>query len=264
VCPAEITDAAAVEEVARRAVTELGRLDVWVNAASVMLFGPFQQIPPADFRRTLDVNIMGYVHGARAALPHLRDGGGVLVNISSVLGAVTMPYGHPYTMSKWAIRALSAGLRQELALDGAHDVHVCTIMPSTIDTPIFARAANYTGRAVVALPPVYTPERVARAIISVVRRPRREVIVGPMGRALAAQAKLAPGLTERTLASYVHLAVLRKKPALPSAGNLYHSADGSGDVHGSWHGRRRTALRRVGMAAATVGGVAGLRRRLGT
>jgi short-subunit dehydrogenase len=105
---------------------------------------------------------MGYVHGARAALPYLRDQGrGVLVNVSSIVGVLSQPYTHAYVMAKFAIRALSASLRQELRLGGPRGVHVCTVLPATIDTPLFQHTANYTGRKAVTMPPVYAPERVA-------------------------------------------------------------------------------------------------------
>jgi NAD(P)-dependent dehydrogenase (short-subunit alcohol dehydrogenase family) len=73
--PTDVTDAGAVQALARRAVERFGRLDVWVNCAALTAFAPFQEIPLEDFRRILDVNVMGYVHGARAALPYLRDRG---------------------------------------------------------------------------------------------------------------------------------------------------------------------------------------------
>src|SRR5215218_8815558 len=93
-----------------------------------------------------------------------------------------------------AVLVLGASLRQELRLDGAKGVKVCTVMPATIDTPFFEHTANYTGRKAKAMPPVYSAERVARTIVNLVRLPRREVVVGPMGRNLIMQAKFAPGL----------------------------------------------------------------------
>jgi short-subunit dehydrogenase len=261
--PADVADADAVEQVARRAVERFGRIDVWVNCAAVTAFAPFQEIPLADFRRVLEVNVMGYVHGARAALPHLRDQGhGVLVNVASVVSVVTQPYTHAYVMSKFAVRALGASLRQELRLEGARDVHVCTVMPATIDTPLFAAAANYTGRKVLAMRPVYSPERVARTIVKVVRQPRREVVAGPAGRGLLVQAKLAPGLTERVMARQVDRAHLsRTEPAPASAGNLYRPTPGPGSAHGEWRGKRRTAIRRMAMAGLTAGAATVLIRR---
>ncbi|WP_219419174.1 SDR family oxidoreductase [Pseudonocardia nigra] len=260
--PTDVTDADAVQGLARRAVEGFGRIDVWVNCAAVTAFAPFQEIPLGDFRRILDVNIMGYVHGARAALPYLRDQGkGVLIDVSSIVSAVPQPYTHAYSMTKAAVRVLGASLRQELWLDGATHVKVCTVLPATIDTPFFDHTANYTGRKAKALPPVYSAERVARTIVNLIRVPRREVIVGPMGRSLVMQMKVAPGLTERQMALQVDKAHLyRTKPAPATDGNLFTPAPGTGSVSGGWHGKRRTALRRAASAALLTGGVLMARR----
>ncbi|GAA2724058.1 SDR family oxidoreductase [Actinocorallia aurantiaca] len=262
--PADTTDAQAVQLVARRAAERFGRIDVWVNCAAVGVFGPFGEVPLADIRRVLDVNVMGYVHGARAALPYLRQQGqGVLVNVSSIVGGAAPPYAHAYTMSKFAVRALSGSLRAELALEGARKIRVCTVMPATIDTPFFQHSADYTGRRVVAMPPVYTPERVARAIVNLVRVPRREVVVGPLGRFLVAQSKVLPGLTERMMAVQTDRSQLsRTEPQQDTPGTLYDPEPGTGSVGGGWGGRRRTAVRRAATAAALAGTAAGVRRAL--
>ncbi|MEV5428023.1 SDR family oxidoreductase [Streptomyces sp. NPDC052701] len=260
--PTDVTDAAAVESLAEQAVERFGRLDVWVNAAAVAVFGPFREIPLQDFRKVLDVNVMGYVHGARAALRVMREQGhGTLIDVSSIVGVVSQPYNHAYGMSKHAVRALDTSLRQELRLEGAKDIHVCTVLPATIDTPFFEHAANYTGRKVVAMPPVYSPERVARTIVDLVRRPRREVVAGPMGRSLVMQSRMAPGLTERLMGRQVDKAHLsREEPAPANQGNLHVPAPGTGAAHGGWGGRRRTALRRLATTAALAGITVGARR----
>jgi short-subunit dehydrogenase len=255
--PADITDEKAVREVADRVAERFGRIDVWVNCAAVTAFAPFEEIPLSDFRRILEVNVMGYVHGARAVLPHLRDQGkGMLINVSSIVSSVPQPYTQAYSMSKAAVRVLGASLRQELQLDGATGVKVCTVLPATIDTPFFEHAANYTGRKAKAMPPVYSAERVARTVVDLVRVPRREVIVGPMGRNLVMQAKLAPGFTERMMAIQVDRSHLyRSRPAPVTDGNLFQPAAGTGSVSGGWHGRRRTAVRRAASAALVSGAI---------
>jgi NAD(P)-dependent dehydrogenase (short-subunit alcohol dehydrogenase family) len=264
VVPTDVTDEQAVRELARVTAERFGRIDVWVNCAAVTVFGPFSEVPLEDVRRVLDVNVMGYVHGARTALPYLRDQGrGVLVNVSSIVGVVAQPYTHAYGMSKFAVRALGAALRQELALEGSRKIKVCTVMPATVDTPLFDHAANYTGRRPVAMPPVYTPQRVARAIVKVVRSPRREVVVGPAGRALVRQSKMFPGRTERMMATQVDRTHLSRKERAPAtSGNLYEPVPGPGSVSGGWHGGRRTAVRRVAAMAALVGAIMGVRRLL--
>ncbi len=253
----DVSDAKAVEELSRRAVERFGRVDVWVNNAAVTAFAPFEEMPLEDFRRIFDVNIMGYVHGARAVLSIMREQGkGVLINVSSIVSAVPQPYTHAYAMSKAAVRVLASSLRQELRLDGATGVKVCTVMPATIDTPFFDHTANYTGRKVKAMPPVYSPERVARTIVNLVRFPRREAIVGPMGRNLVMQTKFAPGFTERLMAIQVDRSHLyRTKPMPATDGNLFESAPGTGSVSGGWHGRRRTAVRRAAAAALLGAGL---------
>ncbi|MDQ0661734.1 short-subunit dehydrogenase [Arthrobacter ulcerisalmonis] len=257
--PTDVTDAASVDALAARAVEEFGRLDVWVNNAAIGVFGRITDVPLADIRRVLDVNIGGYIHGARAALPRLRaQGSGVLINVASIVGEISQPYTAAYSMSKAAVRALSVSIRSELQLDGTRKVKVCTVLPAAIDTPFFQHAANYTGRKVVAMPPVYTPERVAGTIVSLAARPRREAIVGPAGRLMVLQHKVTPAKVEAAMAVQVdktHLS--RNAPAAASTGTLYepsgHSSKAS--VSGGWQGKRRTAWRRMA-AAGTLAGAA--------
>lgn len=265
VAAADVSDPEQVEEVARRAVEAFGRIDVWVNDAAVSVYAPFVDTPLEDFRRVLEVNLLGCVYGSRAALTRMREqGGGVLVNVSSIVGEVPQPYASAYAVTKAGIKALSASLRQELMLEGGSSrrVHVVSVLPATIDTPFFRHAANYTGRAVKAMPPVYPPERVAAAIVGAVRVPRRQVMVGPMGRVLVLQSKAMPGLAERTMAIQVdrtHLS--RSQPAAPTQGNLYQPQGDGGSIEGGWSGRCRTRMRRVMSAALLAGTVAGMRMR---
>ncbi|WP_237304858.1 hypothetical protein [Streptomyces qaidamensis] len=167
------------------------------------------------------------------------------------MGAVAQPYSHPYGMFKHAIRALGSGLRQQLRVEGVKGIDVCTVLPATIDTPHFQQAANYTGHKVVAMLPVYPPERVADAVVALVRRPRREVVVGPAGRALVRQARMAPALAERAMARQTDKTHLDHDEDAPAThGALHVPAPGEGAVHGGWGGRRRTAL---AGAAVTAG-----------
>ncbi|MCF1643798.1 SDR family oxidoreductase [Streptomyces indiaensis] len=264
VVPTDVSDVKAVEDLARRTVQEFGRIDVWVNNAAVNAFGRFEDVPLEDFRKVLDVNVMGCVYGTRAALPVMREqGSGTLINISSIVGAVAQPYSHPYGMSKHAIRALGSGLRQQLRVEGVKGIDVCTVLPATIDTPHFQQAANYTGHKVVAMPPVYTPERVADAVVALVRRPRREVVVGPAGRALVRQARMAPALAERAMARQTDRAHLDHDEDAPAThGALHVPAPGEGAIHGGWGGRRRTALRRLALATALAGAAVTAGRRI--
>ncbi|MBC9712800.1 SDR family NAD(P)-dependent oxidoreductase [Streptomyces sp. TRM66268-LWL] len=252
VAPTEVTDAKAVDDLARHAVACFGRIDVWINSAAVAAFGPLEDVPHDVFRHVLDVNVLGCVNGARAALRVMREQGhGTVVNVSSVVGAAVVPYNTPYVLSKAAVRALGGSLRQELRLAGQCDVHVCTVLPATMDTPFFRDAANYSGRAVTPMAPVYTAQRAAKTIARLARHPRREAYVGPAGRVLGIQAKLMPGFVERVMAHQMdrsHLSHTRTAP--PTDGNVLRPSPEPAAETGGWHGRRRTAVRRAG--AATV------------
>ncbi|MDQ3398702.1 MAG: SDR family NAD(P)-dependent oxidoreductase, partial [Deinococcota bacterium] len=165
--------------------------------AAVTVFGRFEETPPEAYRQVIETNLFGYIHGARAALPIFREqGSGMLVNVASMVSKVAQPYVSSYVASKQAVRGLGMSLRQELTLEGAN-IHVCTVMPATIDTPFFHHAGNYTGRAVKAMPPVYPAENVSRTIVKLVKKPRHEVFVGNAARMINGQYLMAPKLTER-------------------------------------------------------------------
>lgn len=229
--PTDVTDERAVEQLAHAAAERFGRIDVWVNNAGVALFARFEETPPEAFRRVVETNLFGYVHGARAVLPWFRkQGGGVLINNASVVGKAGAPYVSAYVLAKFAIVGFSESLRQELLDSG---IEVCTILPASIDTPLFQHAANFTGRAVKPLDPIYDPEMVAAAIVRSARRPRREVFVGNAGRRLALIRSLAPGYGERLTARAVERGHFEKRASPRSEGNLFAPTPGT-DVTGGW------------------------------
>jgi NAD(P)-dependent dehydrogenase (short-subunit alcohol dehydrogenase family) len=217
--PTDVADEHQVQQLAQQALACFGKIDVWVNNAGVYAAGEFDETPPDVFRRIIEVNFFGCVYGARAALPHLRRRRGVLINTASVDSAAAFPYFTAYVASKWAVRGFAASLRQELWDD---DVDVCTILPASIDTPLFQHAANYMRHAMKALNPTYDPEQVAQAMVRCAENGRpREVIVGFAGRLLALQYTLAPGMAERMYRKQVetdHFDDARE--ARPTTGNV--------------------------------------------
>jgi NAD(P)-dependent dehydrogenase (short-subunit alcohol dehydrogenase family) len=253
--PTDVTDQAAVAELARRAVERFGRIDVWVNNAGVYLLGLLEATPPEAFGRVLETNFFGCVNGARAVLPRFREQGhGVLINNASVYSHVGAPWLTAYVSSKFAVRGFSEALRQELA--DLPDVHICTVSPSPIDTPIFASAANYSSRAVKAPPPTYPPEQVASAILASALHPKRERIVGGAGRVVTVAETVVPGWFERVNRRYVDGLQFAPEPAAATDGNLYEPVSNDrAQARGGW--RRRpdppAPLRRlaaIGLLAA--------------
>lgn len=256
--PTDTTDAAAVEALARHAVKQFGALDVWVNNASVTLFGAVETVPLEHFERVLETNVMGYVHGSRAALQHMRDQDhGVLINVSSAVAQVPQPFTAAYSMSKAAVRALSVSLRSELWLEKLTDIHVVTVLPAAVDTPLFNRAANYSGRKVHAMPPVYPPDDIAKAIIGAATRPESEIAVGGGAKQMVKQHRAAPAATERLMARLVDTTHLSRQETAPdSAGNLYQSTtDDALTITGGWEGQRKTRQRKLIAAGLTIGAI---------
>jgi len=231
--PTDVTDEAQVQALGRRALERFGRIDVWFNNAGVGAFGRLESIPMDAWRRLIEINLFGYVHGARVALPQFKaQGRGVLVQNASIVGRTAKSDGTAYATSKFAIRGFSEALRQEL-LDQP-GIHVCTVLPSVIDTPFFQHAANFSGRSVRAAPPVYTAEEVAETVVDLVERPRAEAIVGGFGKISAAQGLLAPNFTTWFTGRALHRGFLSETPSQDTTGALFETwADGKG-VSGGW------------------------------
>jgi NAD(P)-dependent dehydrogenase (short-subunit alcohol dehydrogenase family) len=249
----DVRDEAAVEALAARAEERFGRIDVWVNNAAVIAYGRFEDIPSEIFRAVIETNVLGMVHGARAALPRFRRRQeGTLINMASIWGRVTSPDVSAYVTSKFAVRAFGDCLREELA--DAPGIEVATILPQAVDTPIFAQAANYAGRKVRPIPPLIDPEEVARGIVSCARSPKREVTYGRLGRLLEVVHAVAPRIYDRVFAPGFATGSFAAAPAAPSPGNLLHPRPAAEAVHGGWKRSQRGELVRA--LAATIGGSA--------
>ncbi|GAA1802470.1 hypothetical protein [Nesterenkonia flava] len=143
--------------------------------------------------------------------------------------------------AKAGVNALSGSIRSQLFLEKLDDVHVVTVLPPTVDTPLFHEVANYTGRRVVPMPPVYSPQRVADTILMGAKKPRHEMPVGQVARQMIIQHRASPDTAEKMMAKQVdkkHLS--RKEPSRANTGNLYESApEETAEVEGGWGGRNR-------------------------
>jgi len=140
VVPADITDAQAAAEAVERAVEGLGRLDTVVNNAGLMLIGPAPAADPNDWRRMIDINLMGLMYTAHAAVPHLVKAAAEeprqvadIVNIGSLAGRNAYAMSAVYSATKFGVGAFSEALRQELA---SRHVRVSVVEPGSVDTEL--------------------------------------------------------------------------------------------------------------------------------
>jgi NAD(P)-dependent dehydrogenase (short-subunit alcohol dehydrogenase family) len=185
-----------VQAIADKAVEWYGRLDTWVHVAATGIFARFEQVSPDEFRRVIEVNLMGQVHGAMAALPHLRrTGQGALIHISSVEARRSLPLQSAYSASKHGIEGFLDSLRVELQHDGV-PISVTNIMPAVINTPFYNKGLTKLGVQPTGVPPYYQPELVTKAILHAAEHPTRDLIVGDVGRVLDLLQKVSPHLVD--------------------------------------------------------------------
>lgn len=132
VIPCDVAVAAQVEATMAGVLERFGRIDVLINDAGILQFGPLAHMSRDDFESAMNVHLWGPFHTMMAAIPAMhRQGGGRIVNISSIGGMVALPHMAPYTASKFALVGLSDALRAELA---RQNIHVTTVCPGLMRT----------------------------------------------------------------------------------------------------------------------------------
>ena len=192
---ADIADADAPDRIAEVALQAFGRIDTWVNGAAAALYGHLTEVTEADHRRVFDVGYFGTVRASLKAVELLRDRGGALINIGSVLGERSIVLQGTYSAMKHALRGFTDTLRMEVEAAG-HPVAVTLIKPSGMNTPYPEHARNLTGRPVRIPPIVYDPRLVATAILHAAQHRTRELTVGGIGIPLQKLTNLFPRLTD--------------------------------------------------------------------
>jgi NADP-dependent 3-hydroxy acid dehydrogenase YdfG len=184
---ADVTDRDALVAAARRVQDELGGADVLVNNAGVMLLAPFTSEQRAEQRQMIEVNLLGAMTATEVFLDQLRDGGGDLINVSSVAGRTARPGNAAYAATKWGMNGWSESLRQELQ----PDVRVIVIEPGAVTTELVSHITH--GEIREATEQFYeatsiTADDVAQIIAFAVSRPRsvslNEILVRPTAQSL--------------------------------------------------------------------------------
>lgn len=183
---ADVTDRDSLVAAAQRVSAELGRTTVLVNNAGIMLLGPFSSEQRDDYRRMIEVNLLGAITTTEVFLEQLTDGGGDIVNLSSVAGRTARAGNGVYAASKWGMNGWAESLRQELL----PDVRVTLIEPGVVDTELPTHITHeQTRQGVQQLYDVatVTADDVAEVITFTVRRPRHlainEILLRPASQA---------------------------------------------------------------------------------
>ena len=232
--PTDVSEWEQVEALARTAVDRFGRVDTWVNCAAVSLYGRVADLEAAEIDRVLDVILRGEIYGMKAALGVMQPAGtGTIINVASALGVRSVPLQSAYCAAKHGVRGFAQSLRMELEHDGL-PIAVCTLLPSSINTPLFSHARSRMGVKPQPVPPVYEPSVVAGAILAVAQKPQDEVVVGGGGKVLTLVERFAPRLADRLLLGPGRT-WSKQRTQQPDDGqdNLFTPSRGPGEVTGA-------------------------------
>ncbi len=181
----DVTDEEQAHELIQRAEQEFGRVDILVNNAGVMLLSKIEKGLSEQWRQMFDVNVLGLLYATDAAIQVMkRQGAGHIINISSVAGRKVRPTGGVYSGTKWAVNAISEGLRQELLED---NIRITVVEPGAVETEL---ASHITDEEVVqehkrrfGSIEIMQPEDIAGAITYAATQPERvsvnEILIRP-------------------------------------------------------------------------------------
>ncbi len=264
-----------VDQLAREAVDQFGRIDTWVNVAAIAGYGTVEQTRVEEIERQIQVILMSQIYGMKAALPRMkRERRGTIINVGSVLGVRSVPLQAAYCAAKGGIKAFTESLRLELEHENA-GINVTLILPSSVNTPLFGHARSRLGVKPKPIPPVYEPRVVAEAILFAAEHPRREIVVGGGGKMLTVMERLSPSLIDRLMLARCQ-GFRQQMTDCPDDGedNFFSPMDGNASVTGEFGRRSKsTSLytrhleqypnRKRALLTATVLGAAALVRRVG-
>src|SRR3954467_434828 len=233
VCPADVTDEVGLRAVVEGTVSRFGRLDVVVHAAQVMAYGRVEDVPREVFDTVVRTSAEGTANLARAVLPVFRrQGGGSLIVVSSLLASVTAPLMGSYVTAKWAQLGLVRVLQQETR--DVPGISISAVAPGGVSTPIYAQGGTYAGSTGRPPVPVYSAERVARAVVARLDRPRRLVQSGLANPLVIAGFRLLPGVYDALVGPLLRTFAVARDEVGPTEGNVFGSRAETNAAHGRW------------------------------
>lgn len=231
--PADVRDSESVASLFERAISEFGRIDVVVHTATVMAYGAVTELPETIFTGVVDTAIHGTFRVARASMSQFRaQGSGTLIIVNSLLGDIVAPEMGAYAVAKHGQSALIRALQIEARKE--RHIHICAVAPGGVNTPIYAQAANVTGREARPPIPVDPPEKIADAILRRVDRPRSRTSAGITNPLVRLGYRTLPWVYDAAVTPLLHVASLTKGTAPPTDGNVVEPAAGGEAEHGPW------------------------------
>ena len=210
---ADVADHAALKEAAAGAIRAFGGFDTWINDAGAFIYGRLDHVELEDQRRLFDVTYWGVVHGTLIAAEQLKQTGGAIINVGSVLGEIAIPYQGAYCAAKFAVKGFTEAFRREAEAE-RQPISLTLIKPAAINTPFTDHARNRLGsRGTRNPPPAYDPHLVARAIVHACATPVRDLTIGGAGGlSMVVGNLLAPRVMDWLTARVGHASMTTKNP----------------------------------------------------
>jgi NAD(P)-dependent dehydrogenase (short-subunit alcohol dehydrogenase family) len=231
---ADAADFGQVKALADKTIEKYGRIDTWIHSAAALLFATVEKTEPEEYKRLLEVNLLGQIYGAKAALPHLKKQGGALIHISSVEAYRTAPFQSAYGASKHGLNGFIKALRVELAHDQV-PVSVTQILPAAINTPIYDKARNKMDFKVRPVPPVYHPQVVVDTVLYAAENPVKDLVAGGAGLGVVFAERISPRLTDWFTEEIGYAGQKSDEPELEEfEGNLFEPLNRFDTVEGSY------------------------------
>lgn len=232
IATADASDHEQVSQVADLAISRFGRIDTWAHVAGVVEYARFEDHTPEEFRRVVEVDLLGPVHGAMTALPHLRRDGGALVIVSSEVAKRAFPLASAYSAAKHGVNGFVEALRVELAHEQV-PVALTEVQPAAIATPFFEHARTRLGVRPSGPPPVYAPEKVAAAILHAAQHQRHTLVVGGAAKMQVLLQRLSPRLMDAFSKATAFRLQKSSEPKGPTDSNFLDGpVEGDDRVHG--------------------------------
>ncbi|WP_100497890.1 SDR family oxidoreductase [Geodermatophilus chilensis] len=239
--PTDVAEWEQVQGLARDTVERFGRIDTWVNCAATAVYGEVHQLSAEEITQAIRVILLGQIYGMKAALEQMRpQSQGGIVNVASALAVQAVPLQAPYVAAKHGILGFAESLRMELEHEGS-PITVSTLLPSSINTPLFEHARSKLGVLPQPVPPIYQPRVVADAVLRAISHPQPRMVVGGGGKMLELVHRLAPR-SAATLLLRVGKTVEKQRTDRPDDGsdNLFTASTGPGAVEGSFGQRAKS------------------------
>jgi len=200
----DITNEETRRNVVERTVAHFGDIDILINNAGMGFYSPAWSAPMPETRALFELNLFAPLALTQLVVPYMRERKrGVIVNISSVAGKVTLPWFTLYSVSKFALGSLTDGLRMELKRD---DIHAMTVCPGYVKTHFQSHALGTSPPQSIMKGQQYaiTAEECAEAIARGVERDARTVVVPRIFRMFVALSRVFPAIVESRLAAIAH------------------------------------------------------------